>query len=133
MKTIKGIGFISSKNNIMKTVFSIILLLSFISCGSKYDDSLLEGKWKTVEWIKLDNNQLLTNQMDFVFDNNGRYSLDYGSATEKGKFWISGEYLHTIEDERAEKKVRIINLTTDSLVFEMNRAGYLEKVSLLKM
>ena len=70
--------------------------------------------------------------MDFTFHPDRRYEVDYGQDIEKGKYWISGQYLHTVEDGKAEKKVLITSLTSDSLAFEMNRAGSIEKVVLLK-
>ena len=81
----------------------------------------------------MDSGEAIDNMLIFEFDTTGRYSIDYGSEFEKGKYWISGNYLHTIEDGRAEKKVRIINLSSDSMVLEMNRSGFLEKLSLIKV
>ena len=70
--------------------------------------------------------------MDFSFQEDGRYVIDYGSVKEKGKYWIAGEFLHTVEDGQAEKKVKLTSLTGNSMKFEMNRTGSIELVSLTK-
>ena len=103
-----------------------------ISCNARWDKSFLLGNWESVEWKNMDSGSLLNGQMDFTFSEDNRYTVDYGSQDEKGRFWIANEYLHTVEDGKAEKKVRITLLNSDSLIFEMNRAGILEQVILIK-
>ena len=68
--------------------------------------------------------------MDFSFDSDRRYSIDYGSQKESGKYWIAVDYLHTVEDGKAEKKVKIISLSADTMILEMNRAGQIERLLL---
>ena len=112
------------------------LLLAFccvvFSCMTPYDESKLLGEWKKIDWTVINSGESISNKMDFTFNPDNRYEVDYGSQKELGKYWISGEYLHTLEDGKIEKKVKILILTLDSLVFEMNRAGSLEKVTLIK-
>ena len=108
--------------------FSLLL----VSCASEFDSQLLVGKWKTVSWINKVTGKKIKNKMDFQFNNDELYEIDYGSLTEKGKYWIANEFLHTVEEGQSEKKVKIISLSQDSMVFEMNRAGILEKVVLVK-
>ena len=117
----------------MKNLLFIIAFVSFVSCNSKWDKTALVGNWNTVEWIKIDTGEKLNNTMQFMFGSDDRYSVDYGTEKEHGKYWIGGEYLHTVEDGRAEKKVLITKLNTDTLEFEMNRGGYLEKLTLIKV
>ena len=45
---------------------------------------------------------------------------------------VMSTYLHTVEDGKAEKKVEILKLTADTLIFQMNRAGTIEEVLLTK-
>lgn len=117
----------------MKYVLSVLLCcFLMLACQSKYDVTQLHGEWKTVQWIQSNSGNSVNNPMNFKFDSDDRYEVDYGSETEEGRYWIAGDYLHTVEDGRAEKKVRIIKLTKDSLEFEMNRAGYLEMVTLVR-
>jgi hypothetical protein len=93
---------------------------------------MLLGNWKVNKWTEISSGKKITNQMDFSFEEDGRYLLDYGKKKEHGKYWIANEYLHTIEEGKAEKKVKIISLQKDTLAMEMNRAGSIEKVILVR-
>jgi hypothetical protein len=112
-------------------ILTIIAVFLF-SCTDSFDESLLHGDWKTTDWYILDTNQKINNQMDFSFDADRRYTIDYGTEKEMGKYWIAVDYLHTVEDGKAEKKVRIVNLNADTLLMEMNRGGQLERLVLTK-
>ena len=107
-------------------------LLCFLSCVEQHDESLLIGQWKTDSWIINSSNARINNKMDFNFNADGYYELDYGSKKEKGKYWISNDFLHTQEVDMAEKKVKLNLLVQDSIIFEMNRGGRLETVILVK-
>lgn len=117
------------KNSIFLLQF---LFLALISCNSQYDEAFLVGNWEKSEWKIIDTGEDITNPLRFKFLSDGRYKVSYGTEMESGNYWISGEYLHTVEDEMAEKKVKIVRLTNDSLIFEMNRGGQLELVKLFK-
>ena len=114
--------------------YSLILSVAvlFLACNAKYEESFLHGDWVKQSWLNLDDGSSIDQKLDFSFSEDRRYKVDYGQQMEEGKYWLAGEYLHTVEDGRAEKKVRILTLTQDSLVFEMNRGGHLEKVTLKK-
>jgi len=103
-----------------------------VACNTSYEEAALLGTWKTVDWTVLDNGQKVSQKMDFVFNSDERYEVDYGSQKEVGRYWIAGTSLRTIEDGQSEKTVKIKKLTADSLVLEMNRAGSIENVTLLK-
>ena len=91
-----------------------------IACQQqKWPDEALHGQWDS-------------SQLDFNFKSDGRYELDYGTKLVEGKFWIESDYLHTIEDQQSEMKVKILSLNQDSLVIDMNRGGHMERVILLK-
>jgi len=117
-------------------ICTTILLTTFIvllsSCTDKFDEALLYGDWKTTDWYILDTGQKINNQMDFSFDSDRKYTIDYGTEKEVGKYWIAVDYLHTVEDGKAEKKVKIVNLNSDTLLMEMNRGGRLERLVLTK-
>jgi len=112
-------------------ILSIVILMGCQN-DSIYEDNQLFGKWNLVEWTNKTNETKIDVKVDFEFDEDGRYIGRYGNAAEKGKYWISGNNLHTIEDEKAEKKVKITKLENDTLVFEMNRAGEIEEMILIK-
>lgn len=90
------------------------------------------GKWQVHEWSVPSTQKQISKQMNFTFQDDARYSVDYGSASEKGKYWFRGDKLFTHEDGKADKKVLIQLLTSDTLKIEMNRAGTIEEVVLIR-
>lgn len=113
----------------------ILLLLSvtllLFSC-SPFDADLLNGEWSSVSWTDETNNRAFNHTMQGDFNDDGRYVITINEHEEKGKYWIFGEFLHTVEDGQSEKKVKILKLTPDSLEILMNRSGQMEKVVLVK-
>lgn len=109
----------------------LILLVSCESATTTYDTDIV-GTWKQDSWVITANNQLINRPMDFTFGADKRYSVDYGSETEKGDYWFIDDDLYTQEDGQSKKKVKILQLNPDTLVFEMNRGGQIEQVSYLR-
>ena len=116
----------------MKYVLLCFLVFSLSSCAQNWDASNLLGEWKTSSWEVAQTGKEINAKMDFNFVNDKRYIIDYGTQTEKGKYWISGDYLHTVEDGQSEKKVKILSLSHNTFIFEMNRAGSIENVKLIR-
>ncbi len=110
----------------------VVALALMLGCASKFDEDQLIGQWIGVEWKDMTNEKIIDSQVSFSFMQDGRYEASSGSSTEQGKYWISGDNLHTIEDGKAEKKVKIAKLQNDSLIFRMNRAGTIEEILLIK-
>lgn len=110
----------------------VVALFFLVGCAGKYDESQLVGKWKSIEWKDVTNETIIDVPVRFTFDTDGRYEASSGASTEKGKYWISEEKLHTVEDGKAEKKVKIAKLQNDTLVFQMNRAGVIEEILLVR-
>jgi len=114
----------------MKTAsLFITALLILSSCiNTNWDKELLYGQWEVKEWINTVDNSKIDQKMDFEFSKDGKYSVNYGPMNESGVYWIMGDFLHTIEKDQAEKKVKLTGLTADALSFEMNRGGRIETV-----
>lgn len=110
----------------------LVLLVFLFSCNSKWDETLLHGNWVVYDWTVAHSGQKVTQQMDFTFNNDKTYEIDYGSENELGEYYLAGEYLHTKEEGSIDKSVRIRYLNQDTFQFEMNRAGSLELVTLLR-
>lgn len=110
----------------------VIGLVFLLGCAGKYNEDQLVGQWKGVEWKDVTNDKIINAAVAFSFEADGRYEATSGTSSEKGKYWISGENLHTVEDGKAEKKVKIAKLQNDSLLFRMNRAGVIEEILLVK-
>lgn len=118
---------------VISFVFTSLLLL-MISCESAtttYDTDIV-GAWKQDSWIITANNQTINRKMDFTFSADKRYTVDYGTEKEKGDYWFIDDDLFTQEDGQQKKKVRVLQLNPDTLVFEMNRGGQIEQVSYLR-
>jgi len=115
-----------------KSLLLFIISMALFACGESYDQKILIGNWKTSSWINNSTNQKINNKMDFKFDADRNYTIDYGSLKESGTYYISGGYLHTTETGHAEKKVNLLKVVQDSIVFEMNRGGLIETVILTR-
>ena len=118
------------KNSIWIALVSLFLF----SCDSlaDYEKEALYGRWEAVEWKKMNSGELISGEVFFAFEEDGRYKAKYGDNIEKGRYWIVSDNLHTVEEGMAEKKVKIEKLTADTLVFGMNRMGQLEQLTLLR-
>lgn len=111
---------------------AVFLVLLLVGCADKYSKTDLLGDWGVSEWKKESSGAAISNKMDMNFKTDGQYTIDYGAKKENGKYWISGDYLHTVAEGKSEMSVRIMNLNSDSLVMQMNRGGDMERVVLLK-
>jgi len=115
----------------MKKYTLIFMTLLFAACTNpNWDKNLLYGDWEVSEWVNTSTNQKINAKMDFTFNDDRTYVLDYGSEKESGTYIIMGDFLHTIETGQAEKKVKLVGLDADNLSFEMNRGGTIEVVKL---
>lgn len=116
----------------MKNILLLFFILSFSACQDRFEADHLLGRWNTLSWYEVKTKNEISHKMNFDFKSDARYSIDYGSYLEEGKFWISGDVLFTKEDENAQKKVRILALSKDTLRIEMNRSGIIEQVLLAR-
>jgi len=116
----------------MKYILPILLSFFLTSCQPQWDVTLLHGSWKTISWTEQQSGRTVDSGMDFIFNEDKSYTIDYGPRKEEGRYWIDQDFLHTIADGQSEKKVKLVKLTTDSLVMDMNRAGTLETIVLIK-
>ena len=111
----------------------VILFIALLSCTERIDKKLLPGEWKGAQWIV----EGLGSQIDastavFVFQENGQYTYSYNDAVEKGKYFLTNGELYTTPDGGTKMMVKIEKLTQDSLVFNMNRGGQAETLTLLR-
>ncbi|MFK7936065.1 MAG: lipocalin family protein [Saprospiraceae bacterium] len=117
----------------MKNLIFLIALFT-IGCQneSTYQEQELLGDWNAVSWKDVTNQKTIDAKVSFNFTADNAYIGNYGNSSEKGKYWIAGDNLHTIEDGKAEKKVKIKKLANDTLIFEMNRVGTIEEMVLIR-
>lgn len=119
----------------VKIMMILLISLSIFNTAckeSQYQIENLWGNWKVSKWEILTTGKTRGNTMDMTFKNDKTYQVNYGSELESGKYWIANDYLHTVETNESEKKVKILKLTADTLHIQMNRAGELENVLLIR-
>lgn len=111
-----------------------ILAIAFFACmPSSFDEKLLPGQWQGALWVV----EGQTNQIDattalFSFGPDGKYTYTYNDATENGTYFMSNNELFTTPDGGIKMMVKVQKLTQDSLVFNMNRGGQSETLTLIR-
>jgi len=110
-----------------------VFLLVIMSCNNAANKKLIVGSWSGVEWlVNGKTSDLDAGGTQFTFDDKGKYTFDYSGTKEAGTYTVDGDMLFTTPANEQEIKVRIAKLTKDSLVFEMNRGGQPELLTLLR-
>jgi hypothetical protein len=121
----------------MKRSNTIIRLIPFllllISCNNSENKKLIIGSWSGTEWLVNGKpSNLNTKGTYFTFNDKGEYTYEYSGNKEKGTYIIDKDQLFTTPTGEQEMMVKIIKLTKDSLVFDMNRGGQPESLTLLR-
>ncbi len=105
----------------------------FISCADTTNNKLIIGKWKGAQWES--NGKAVERNVEttfFSFDENGDYSFENNGNIETGTYKVEINNLFTTPKNQQEMMVKIAKLTGDSLVFDMNRSGMAETLTLVK-
>ncbi len=112
---------------------AFISLFAVISCIQSKNKDLLVGNWKGAEWL-VDGNpsEYDVSKVAFSFAGDGGYNADFGGSKERGTYILRDDKLYTTPEGQLEIMVKIAKLTKDSLVFDMNRSGQSERLTLLK-
>lgn len=114
------------------TISVSIILSVFISCTHSENEALLLGQWKGVEWLIEGNpSDYSPEEVYFSFTKDG-YSSDFGGEKESGTYYLRENDLYTTPENQMEIMVQIAKLTKDSLVFQMNRSGKAETLTLIR-
>ncbi len=121
--------------HIRKVFFTAICFCTvlFSSCADTENNKLIIGQWQGIEWLENGKpSELNASGTTFNFTDKGMYTFDYGSNREKGTYKVENDMLFTTPENQTEIMVKISKLTNDSLVFEMNRSGGQERLTLLR-
>ena len=115
---------------------ALILLLISITCTSCFDakkKKIILGEWVGVEWVS-GTSPIPVDPEDamFTFHENGEYSLQFEGNIEKGKYAYANNQLFTTPEGGIRMMVKIEKLTDDTLIFNMNRGGQAEKLTLVR-
>ncbi len=116
----------------MKKYFLLLTLCSFIACHTSENKKLILGHWQAVEWL-VDGTAVDRDipGTTFMFNDKGEYVFTNNGNTEKGTYKVDEDELYTTPDKQQEIKVRIARITKDTLIFDMNRGGAPELLTLI--
>ncbi len=108
-------------------------LIGMASCSAGKQKELIIGTWTGVEWlVNGKNSDYNATETTFTFGDSGNYSFAYGSNIENGEYFISNGELFTTPDGGIKMMVKIPKITQDTLVFNMNRGGQAESLTLVR-
>ncbi len=118
---------------LLKCLLLIVYSLTLHSCVDNKNAKNIVGNWKGAEWL-IDEKQSDRNvaETKFTFDEKGAYTFLYGTKLEKGTYKVENEMLFTKPAEGQEIMVKINKLNIDTLVFDMNRSGVKEILTLIR-
>jgi hypothetical protein len=114
---------------IMLVVTGVILT----NCTDSKNKELIIGKWTGIEWLV--NGQpadYTPANASFTFEAGGHYTFQYGESVEKGDYFISGDQLFTTPEGGLKMMVKVPRLSQDTMVFDMNRGGQSERLTLTR-
>ncbi len=105
-----------------------------LSCqGDTKNNKLILGKWQGISWESngkpLDRNVQTTK---FVFTNSNTYTFENNGNIQYGTYKVENDNLFTTPKNELEMMVKIATISNDTLVFDMNRSGLEERLTLIK-
>ncbi len=117
-------------HSLLSTLACTIL---FLSCHDSENKKLILGHWTGVEWLDNSGNAgYNAAEAAFTFGEDGRYTFSYQDTEEKGDYFISNSQLYTTPDGGIKMMVKVTRLTQDTMIFEMNRGGQPERLTLVR-
>lgn len=119
------------RSNLLIKLIPFLALL--ISCGNSENKKLIVGNWSGTEWLVNGKpSDLNIKSTHFTFNDKGEYTYEYSGNKENGTYIIEKDMLFTTPKGENEMMVKIMKLTKDSLVFDMNRGGQPELLTLVR-
>ncbi|RYZ00403.1 MAG: hypothetical protein EOO11_01620 [Chitinophagaceae bacterium] len=107
--------------------------LLLFSCETAQNAGALVGSWQGAEWL-VDGapDAARARATAFTFKSDGNYTYTYAGTMETGLWKIQDDKLYTTPAGQQEMMVKIARVTKDSLVFDMNRSGRPETLTLVR-
>jgi hypothetical protein len=100
---------------------------------SSLDEKLLPGEWRGAKWVvEGQTEEIDASTAIFSFEPDGTYKYSYNDAVEKGKYFMANNELFTTPEGGIKMMVKVQKLTRDSLIFNMNRGGQSETLTLIR-
>lgn len=118
-------------HKIVITILAMIIVC--ISCDGTKEQKVIVGNWAGAEWL-MNGKPSVANAKNtsFTFNDKGEYIYINGGVKTIGTYKIENDMLFTTPLNQQEMMVKIAKLTKDSLVFDMNRGGQPETLTLIK-
>jgi major membrane immunogen (membrane-anchored lipoprotein) len=110
----------------------ITIILASCSADNK-NSKLIIGSWHAAQWQS--NGKSLQRNVEttyFTFTDKGTYTFENNGTLEYGTYKVENDNLFTTAKDKQEIMVKLVKLTTDSLVFDMNNGGQAETLTLVK-
>ncbi|RYY39775.1 MAG: hypothetical protein EOO08_08875 [Chitinophagaceae bacterium] len=111
----------------------LLAILLFAACTTTENAKKIAGHWHGASWTS--NGQPIgqdASSISFSFNEDGTYSYVNAGERENGLYRVDADNVYTRPEGREEIMVKIARVTKDSLVFDMNRAGSAETLTLLR-
>jgi len=122
-----------NKSLIHFTIGICLVLLGTACTLMVTDNKLIFGKWTGIEWLSEGTPSTYDpHNASFTFNENGDYTFQYADNIEKGKYTFSNNQLFTTPEGGIRMMVKVIKLENDTLIFDMNRGGQAERLSLVR-
>lgn len=118
---------------ILKLVFALLPFL-FLSCaGNLENNKKIVGAWVGSEWLVNGMpSDMKAEETIFTFNDKEEYTYESTGVKETGTYKVENDLLFTKATGKLEIMVKIARLTADTLVFDMNRGGRPEMLTLLR-
>lgn len=117
----------------IKIYFILSLIVLLASCANTENNKMIIGNWAGVEWLVNGTaSNLDATKASFTFNEKNAYSFVYDGRKEEGTYKVENDMLFTKPTSEQEIMVKIVKLTKDSLCFDMNRSGQVEKLTLVR-
>jgi len=114
-------------------LLSLLLLLFLFSCDHSENKKLIVGYWNGIEWLVEGHPSTHTPEdASFTFDSTGIYTFEYAGNIEKGTYYINNNQLFTTPEGGIKMMVKVKKFTQDTLIFDMNRGGQAERLTLIR-
>jgi hypothetical protein len=113
-------------------LLSGLAIVSLSACDTTQNAKQIVGNWSASEWLVNGKPSEDAKGTSFQFKEDGNYTYNYGGTAESGLYKIDGENLYTTPTGGQTIMVHIMRLSKDSLVFDMNRSGRSETLTLLR-
>ena len=110
------------------------LMVFLLSCSNTENNQKIIGNWQGIEWlVEKQPGVYEAAAASFSFDDKAHYSFTYKNNTENGTYKVENNMLFTKPEAGQEIMVLIEKLNSDTLVFQMNRGGIKEELTLLRV